>query len=66
MIIISNGLIENIQNHQFDHKLLQEKSQLIVKRKIQEFNVGQENILQGNIQLCVPTVAKIRSILEEG
>jgi hypothetical protein len=62
MVIISNGLIENILNHHFDYKLLQEKRQLIVERKTPKFNVGQDNILQ----ICVLTVAKIRrSILEE-
>lgn len=62
MIIISNGLIENIQNHHFDYKLLQEKRQLIVERKTPKFNVGQDNILQ----ICVVTVAKIRRSILEG
>ncbi|XP_073219738.1 uncharacterized protein [Cicer arietinum] len=65
MITLSNGLIEDIQKHQFDDELLQQKRELIVQGKAPKFKVGPDNILRCNRSICIQALDKIKEIILE-
>ncbi|XP_027192705.1 uncharacterized protein [Cicer arietinum] len=65
MINPSNGLIEDIQKHQFDDELLQQKRHLIMQGNALEFKVGPNNIMHCNGCLCILAVDKIKEIILE-